>query len=148
MKTKTLLFSTAFLLLILSACTSSDADRTHESIAGIWTFETLSGEYAELWAGDTAMIVLKVSSPTPGYFSYEQSADSVKLFLPGKKEKATMAGFFIITSRSDTNIILQQDSVTNQLILIDANKPDIQDSEEFATQLIEDFSGRALKGQQ
>lgn len=144
MKTRTFILSTFSALLLFSSCQSSPAKG--KDAKGIWGFQTLKGDYAELWMDEDALVTVKNPNPNPAFFSYMQNGDTIKLYNYGEADAdKPPLDKFVITSRADKKMGILQDGHTNELTLISTDVPAIENSQEYKDNVLGQLKSRTFE---
>jgi hypothetical protein len=142
MKSPLYALATLFVSIGLFSACSHSANET--SFTGIWSYQTLEGNYAELWVTDESLLAIRNPGQRPSVFDYLRSGDTVKIYAQGMAEDGrTPLDRFYIQSRQNGKLIKIQDGITTELTLVEEEQPEMGETEEFEKQVLSDFNSRA-----
>ena len=130
---------TIFTLFIIS-CTHAGKENV---ISGKWSFETLDGNYAELWIDNNSLLTVRNPSKRPFVFDYHQSGDTIILYQYGQRNEAQFeVDRFVIRGQSAEELEIRQDTVNNNLTRITAEVANIENTEDYKKSVLTEFEKR------
>ncbi len=143
MKSKlSLLVGVAILAIGLTSCNNKSAKQTE--FTGIWSYETLEGNYAELWVTDDSFLAIRNPEKRAGIYDYLRNGDTVMIYAQGMADEShTPLDRFYIKSRKGDKLTKVQDDITTVLTLVEKTKPTLGETEEFENKVLSDFTKRA-----
>lgn len=145
MRIKSTLLTLGLSAIALTSCqTTSNSD----TLKGKWSFNTLQGAYGELWMDGQSLLTVKASSRNPYVFDYIHNGDTIILYEKGQRgDKKWEASRFFIEEQSEHFIKILQDSIHNELHLINNEVGKIKNIQSYRDSVLLDFDSRA-KSQQ
>lgn len=128
----------------LSALAFVSCQKDPPPLTGIYSFETLSGQYAEVWIDAEKLAIVKADPAQTGFFYYKLKDDTLRMFrnqLDLQNNK--IADRLYIKSQSDSVLQIVQDAYQNRLRLITRQVPRIdKESQDFVAAQRKDYSRR------
>lgn len=145
MRIKSTLLTLGLSAIALTACQTASSPST---VKGKWSFNTLQGDYAELWMDDQSLLTVRSDSRNPYVFDYIHNGDTIILYEKGQRgDKKWEASRFLIEEQNDTLIKILQNTIHNELHLISKDPGKIKNIQSYRDSVLLDFDSRAQSEQ-
>ncbi len=129
------------ILISLTAC------QQKAEFQGVYSFKTLKGEYAELWADGENFGTIRESAPIAHLFKYVQEGDKIIMYdyrKEGWQGQKPISSLQLVSQEND-RIFIKQSGQKNTIFLINENCPKLSPEDEGISMIEKNYQKRLEK---